>query len=698
MKAAQAISGEIVLSNLLSQLMKIVIENAGAEKGVLILAKSGKMLIEAQGELEKYDGMILQSIPVDDSQQLPISIINYVERTHEDVVLKNASASGIFATDYYIVNSKPKSVLCTPLIHQGKLTGILYLENNLTTDAFTSDRLEILKLLSSQAAISIENARLYTDLEEALQNLETKVEQRTLELQAKTLELQESNILLQQEIRVSEAAVRHRKRAEEAADAANRAKSEFLANMSHELRTPLNGILGYTQIFKKYKSLTNQQKNGIDIIHQCGEHLLTLINDILDLSKIEARKMELYPKEFHFPAFIHGISEICRIRAEQKGISLIYKTFSPLPKIICADEKRLRQVLINLLNNAVKFTEKGSITFKVGYHEGKLRFQVEDTGIGIAPEQLEEIFLPFKQVGENSHNIEGTGLGLAISRQLVQLMGTSLKVKSTLGKGSTFWLDLDLPEVACSVEVANVTERNVIGFVGSKRKVLVVDDKWENRSVLANLLEPLGFEVLEATDGLDGLNKAREFKPDVIFMDLVMTVMDGFEATRRLRISPDLKDVVVIAISASVFDFDKQQSREVGCNDFIPKPVREAELLEKLRLYLGLEWVYEEARSDRQEQADVNPKSKTRPQDVSATGRSPVRGGQNPKLIAPPAEEVAALLDLAMRGDLKGIIERADRLEALDKQWVPFATHLRQLARDFEDEKIVEFVKKYRAE
>jgi signal transduction histidine kinase/DNA-binding NarL/FixJ family response regulator len=694
MKVAQAISGEIVLINLLSQLIKLAIENAGAEKGFLILEKSGNLLIEAQGNIEKNDIMVLQSTPVDNSHQLPVSIINYVERTHEDVVLKDASAPGIFAIDNYIFNSKPKSVLCTPLIHQGKLIGILYLENNLTTDAFTSDRLEVLKLLSSQAAISIENARLYTDLEEALQNLEAKVEQRTLELQ-------EKNILLQQEIR-------DRKRAEDAAEAANRAKSEFLANMSHELRTPLNGILGYTQIFKKDKHLTAQQKNGIGIIHQCGEHLLTLINDILDLSKIEARKMELHPKEFLFSEFINGIYEICRIRAEQKGIELIYETLSPLPKAIRADDKRLRQVLINLLGNALKFTEKGSVTFKIGYVMGtgqekigiegkqesftqypypensqspipKIRFQVEDTGIGIAPEQLEEIFLPFQQVGEKSRETEGTGLGLAISRQLVQMMSGELQVKSTLGKGSVFWLDLELPEVDQWANVTNVMERNIIGFKGAKRRVLVVDDKWANRSVLVNLLEPVGFQVIEATDGLDGLNKAHEFKPDVIFMDLVMTVMDGFEATRRLRSLPDLKHMVVIAISASVFNFDRQQSREVGCDDFIPKPIREAELLEKLRLHLELEWIYEEPRSDRQEQEDINPKSEI----------------QNLKMIAPPAEEVAALLDLARRGDLRSLAKRATQLEELDKQWGPFATHIRQLAQSFKGKQIREFLKQF---
>jgi signal transduction histidine kinase/DNA-binding NarL/FixJ family response regulator len=679
MKASQVISSEIVLDKLLTKLMQIAIENAGAQKGFLLLEKAGELQIEAFGAGNDEGVTIQQSNPTDCPYPYPTSVINYVARTHEPVVLNNASVEEAFTLDAYIAEHQPKSVLCMPILHQGKLTGILYLENNLTTGAFTPERLEVLQLLSSQAAISIENARLYTDLEEANKGLETKVQQRTKELQDK-------NIQLQQEIC-------DRQRAEEETAAANRAKSEFLANMSHELRTPLNGILGYAQILQKEKTSTDLQKSGIDTIYRCGEHLLMLIDDILDLSKIEARKMELHPSNFHLPEFLTGIVDICRIRAEQKGIAFIYEKSSSLPELIHADEKRLRQVLINLLSNAIKFTDRGSVALKIsviGREEKpmtndkgqmtnyKIRFQVEDTGIGMTAEQLEEIFLPFKQVGDRDRQKEGTGLGLAISRQLVEMMGSAIEVQSTLGEGSIFWFDLDLPEARQLTDIAKPKQGRIVGFKGSGRKILVVDDKAVNRAILINLLQPLGFEAIEAINGRDCLQKAHEFQPDAILMDLVMPEIDGFEAARRIRMSSDLQQTIIIATSASAFDWDREQSQEVGCHDFLVKPIREAELLERLRLHLNLEWIYEDASSERQ--AVEN----TRPIAIAA-----------PKFIAPPAEEIAILLDLARMGDLKGIIDRADRLETLDPQWIPLANHLRQLAKEFKERQILKFIEQF---
>ncbi|MBD2067709.1 AAA family ATPase [Leptolyngbya sp. FACHB-671] len=675
MKAAQAFSGEIVLSRLLNKLMQIVLENAGAETGILILDKAEKLFIEATGHVNQSEIVVQQSIAVEMNRSLPQSIINYVRQTQENVVLKDATREGIFTTDDYILNHQPRSILCTPIVHQGKLIGILYLENNLTTGAFTAERVEVLQLLSSQAAISIENARLYQDLATANAGLKRSHEQ--LADYSKTLEVKvkERTVQLQHE-------VRDRQRAEEIAQSANRAKSEFLANMSHELRTPLNGILGYTQICQKDRALSEQQKNRISIIHHCGEHLLTLINDVLDLSKIEARRMELYPREFHLADFLQSIVEICRIKAEQKGISITYQSRSPLPKVIRADDKRLRQVLLNLLGNAVKFTEAGAIAFTVGYHEQKIRFQVEDSGIGIASNHLSEIFKPFQQVGEDSRKTEGTGLGLAISGQLVEMMGGTLQVKSTLGIGSTFWFDLDLPTADALMEAAHASKRTIIGVKGDKPKILIVDDKPTNRSVLINLLEPIGFDVLDAVDGQDGLNKAQSFQPHVILIDLVMPKLDGFEATRRLRAMPALKDVIVIAVSASVFEFDHQQSLQVGCNDFLAKPIQEDNLLQKLQEHLKLEWIYEN-------ESEVGESSKNVDNQDSQVSFS------TSDLLIPPAEEIAIFLDLAMRGDLRAIAKRATQLEEANQQWSPFAAHLRQLAKGFKGRQILEFLQQF---
>jgi|GEM_PF-3763645 len=517
--------------------------------------------------------------------------------------------------------------------------------------------------------------------------------------------------------------VTERKRAEaalrvakESAETANRAKSEFLANMSHELRTPLNGILGYAQILIKDKRLTVKQRESVAIMQQCGSHLLNLIDDILDLSKIEARKMELHASDFHFPSCLKSIAEMIRVRAEQKDLDFHYEPLAPLPTFIYADEKRLRQVLLNLLGNAVKFTDSGSVSFKVSVVEAslatdedrdrahpinplplsqKLRFQIEDTGIGIAADRLGEIFLPFEQVSDRSRHHEGTGLGLAISYQLAQLMGSQLKVSSTLGEGSVFWFDLPWEEGA-GVAISPY-DYPIVGFVGLPRKILIVDDKKANRAILFDLLEPLGFELLEATGGRDCLNKVVEFQPDAILMDLIMPDMDGFETTRQLRqlflqqeddypaSSPNALNGQsrprIIAISASAFEEQQQKSRAAGCDDFLAKPVQEKMLLDCLQQHLGLEWVYAAA-------AIELPRSETR-QSTS----HPLN--QTNTLVAPPPEALSTLAHLVRRGQIKGILEQATALEQRHEQWRPFAAELRRLAKGFEVKQMRTFVQQY---
>ncbi|HEY9873669.1 MAG TPA: ATP-binding protein, partial [Candidatus Obscuribacterales bacterium] len=362
--------------------------------------------------------------------------------------------------------------------------------------------------------------------------------------------------------------------------------------------------------------------------------------------------------------------------------------------------KRLRQVIINLLGNAVKFTTTGGVTLKAALIENelqaqntsndskikncKIRYQVEDTGVGIAPEQLIKIFLPFEQVGETVRTTEGTGLGLAISRQLVEIMGGELKVESGLGKGSVFWFDLEFPEVKALVRNNKESRKNIKGFAGKTKKILVVDDKWENRSVLVNLLLPVGFEILEATDGEDGLNKAIAFQPDCILMDLVMPVMDGFETMRRIRKLPELKGVVVIATSASIFNAERQGSLDAGCHAFISKPIRAEELFECLEHHLNLEWTYENSDNRVAEPQGNSAEFSNRESDIG-----------NQTLIAPPEEELSILLDLAMLGDLRGISEQAEKLKNLSAEYIPFATHLSQLAKDFEEEKILQLIQQY---
>jgi len=658
--------------------MIILLENAGAQTGCLIASKSGEFVVEAAGEVDG-DMRVLSGAGL--SYAYPRSLINFVDRTQQDVVLNDARSEVIFHNDPYIADRQPKSVLCAAIVYQGKLTAILYLENNLTTGAFTADRLEVLKLLSSQAAIALENARLYANLETANQQLEESNFTLEAKVKERTQELHEKNALLSEEIQ-------ERQKAEAAARDASRAKSEFLANMSHELRTPLNGILGYAQIFKRDQHLSAQQQDGIGVIQRCGEHLLALIEDILDLSKIEARRMDLVPAEFDFPEFLQGITAICRIRAAQKNIAFNCEYLSSLPNAISADEKKLRQILINLIGNAVKFTEKGGVTFKVLREERtevlttnvRIRFQVEDTGIGIAADELPKIFAPFEQVGNTRRHTEGTGLGLAISRQLVEIMGAELKVESTLGRGSIFWFELDLLAVDSPEKNKKRSEKFIKGFNGTNKKILVADDRRENRSVLIHLLQPLGFEIIEAVDGQDCLNKALEFQPDCILIDLVMPVMDGFEAMRQIRKLPQLQNVVAIGTSASIMEVEKQESLAVGCDAFIPKPIRVEELLNCLQVHLGLQWIYEELQNGNTESEVSRQQSQI----------------QEREIIAPPADEIAVLFELAMRGDLGEIQKQAEKLTKMDVKYVSFASHLNQLVKNFDEAKILEFVEQYR--
>ena len=464
---------------------------------------------------------------------------------------------------------------------------------------------------------------------------------------------------LKQAKETAEEAQRCAEDAQKASETANHAKSEFLANMSHELRTPLSGILGYTQILKSNHSLSEQQRHGLDVIHRSGEHLLLMINDILDLSKIEAGRLDFHPAEFSLSAFLRTLVDMTNISAKQKGIAFSYEKDPKVPQAVYGDEKRLRQVLLNLLGNAVKFTERGRVIFRVANSESCLLFEVEDTGAGIPPDKICEIFEPFQQVGEQRFQIEGTGLGLTISQRIVRMMGSEIHVESTPGQGSFFWFELELPAMKRAIEDSAELLPERVGFKGRSRKVLIVDDDMDNREVLKTLLLPLGFTITEAVNGQDALTVAKTFHPDLMLMDLVMPVMDGFEALRHIQNTPELKHVIVFGISASAFETTKQKSLDVGCQDFLTKPIHVETLLEKIGQHLHLEWIHTQQET---QTPQVEPD----------------------EFVLPPDVELLALLNSASSGDVLDIRRRITDIEQGNAAYIPFTTKIRVLAERFQ--------------
>ncbi|HLP02410.1 MAG TPA: two-component regulator propeller domain-containing protein [Opitutaceae bacterium] len=460
--------------------------------------------------------------------------------------------------------------------------------------------------------------------------------------------------------------------AKEAAEAASRAKSEFLSSMSHELRTPLNAILGYTQILAQQDNLTSRQHQQLDVMHASGEHLLMLINDVLDLSRIEARRLELTEAPFRLSQLLEQAIEITKVKADQKDLSLHFEADPRLPQCVCGDERRVRQILLNLLSNAVKFTRQGSVTLRVRYDQtnaGLLQCEVIDTGVGIASDKLETIFEPFVQLSSDERQgREGVGLGLTITRRLATLMGGTVTVESRVGQGSTFRFSVPLPTATISEAVAEPSLRQIRGYRGPRKQVLAVDDNPTNVGLLVTLLEPLGFEVRTAANGRDALRQVRAHAPDLVLLDLVMPQMDGVETARTMRQIRELDTTRIVGVSATVTSSERKLAFAAVCDGFLGKPIELRELLRTIGRLLQLEW------------------------DFAAEEERPPSDDASPATTAvPPPAVLEALRRTVERGEF-GELERLLHEQAADPAYAGFRQQVRRLAARYDDDGIAAYL------
>lgn len=515
--------------------------------------------------------------------------------------------------------------------------------------AFPEHRKHYLNLalaITDVCALAIENARAYqrakaveAELDNYRQHLEELVEQRTFALSV----------------------------AKDAAEAANRAKSIFLANMSHELRTPLNAILGFSSMMQKNAQLEQTERDKLGIINRSGEHLLSVINDVLEMAKIETGHIQLEDVPFDLGGMVSDATDMLSVRAKKKGLQLFIDQSSPFPRFIIGDEGRLRQILINLLGNAIKFTQQGSVTLRLGTKQNAiahLLVEVEDTGPGISPEDQQRIFEPFVQLGEHAIN-KGTGLGLTITRQFVQMMGGNLTLESTPGKGALFRVELPLKEAREADVILKSVEKakgEVIGLAPGQPdyRILIVEDQFENRQLLTQLMESVGFQVKLAENGEQGVQFFRSWQPHLIWMDRRMPVMDGLEATKAIRELPGGKQVKIVAVTASAFVEQRDEMLEAGMDDFVRKPYRFNEIYECLIRQLGVQFIYANAQPEKEAET------------------------------MPLTAQMLSVLPPSLCHELREALESldADRISALIAQVTPYDVNLRntltRLAGDFD--------------
>ena len=469
--------------------------------------------------------------------------------------------------------------------------------------------------------------------------------------------------------------VTERKRYEQSLQQANRAKSVFLANMSHEIRTPMNAILGFSQLMLRDQDLTPRQFQYLETINRSGEHLLALINDILEMSKIEAGRTTLNLSTFDLPILLKDLEMMFRVRTNEKALSFSVEMIGDVPRFIVADINKLRQVFINVLGNAVKFTEQGGIAMRVRAErqeaaEPFLEVEIEDTGPGISPDEQDRLFRHFEQTKTGQQAGTGTGLGLAISREFVRLMGGSITVNSEVGKGSVFIIQLALKEGEATAVEMKDKSRQVLRLQSGQAacRVLIADDIEDNRQLLAQLLGPVGFETRLATNGAEAIQEFEQWHPHLILMDFRMPVLDGLEAIRRIRMMTGGDEPKIIAVTASAMDENRHELMEIGADDFISKPFREAELFQKIHAHVGVEYVYAEPSvAAREEPDELTPDS----------------------LAACSAESICAMRDAIITADLDQLLIKIAEVEHLHPR---VAKGLRRMAEGFEYERLLKLL------
>ncbi len=662
-KASQVLAGEIILDNLLERLMQVALENAGAQRAALVLSHNNQLSLEMTTIYrDQKSEHARQNIPVEQARDIPVSVVQYVARTREDLVLNDALNEDIFTLDAYIVSRRPKSILCIPILSKSHLTGVLYLENMQTTLAFTNDRVAILKLLASQSAIAIENARLYQQLndsrnkylslyqnavegifeldangmvtninpaaahlmgyesvEQAMRNgnfdptsrfvdpadgeylrrmlveeqrvighelLIRRNDESTIWVaiyaQAFTAEVEDNYRIEGSLIDITERKLREEaEQATRIARAATETKSQFLANMSHEIRTPMNAIVGYTNLALK-TPLSDQQASYLATIRNSSNHLLRVVNDILDLSKVESGKLELQSTSFRLSDIVSDLHNLFDLEAQQKRIHLV------VPEVeadgdgyFMGDPVRIGQVLINLVGNALKFTDAGEVrvefeTVQLKDRRVCINFRVADTGIGIDESQLDNIFDTFVQ-GNAPSREEGTGLGLAICKSLVEMMEGHIHAVSAPGEGSQFYFSV-------IVEVSDERQHSIETAPGlaqarQGQTLLLVEDNIINRNLAKEVLSQAGFSVVVAENGIEALAALETQQFFAVLMDLRMPLMNGIEAIRQIRANSKFAALPTIALSAGELKSEIDEAINAGFDHYLSKPVDFAELL-----------------------------------------------------------------------------------------------------------------------